>query len=255
MKAVGIIPARYGSTRLPAKALALIAGKALIQHVYEGAKKAKSLDEVYVATDDERIMQAAAKSGAKAVMTSASCVSGADRVAEVARKLDAQVVLNIQGDEPLVRPEHLDKIANYLLAHKAVPMATVMTKIKCAEDILNPNVVKVVTDVYGFALYFSRSPIPYVRKQAKSTPSFSHVYWKHLGLYGYQRDFLLRFPQLEPTQLEKSEQLEQLRALENGYKIQVLETPYDTIGVDTKEDLERVEKILSGQKGPSRNRA
>jgi 3-deoxy-manno-octulosonate cytidylyltransferase (CMP-KDO synthetase) len=255
MQVIGMIPARYGSTRFPGKALAMLNGAPLIQRVYEQARQATRLDEVLVATDDERIAQAVARFGGEAVMTSATHVSGTDRIAEVARQRDAQVILNIQGDEPLIRPEQIDQVAEFLLAHRAVPMATVMTTLTSAEGLANPNVVKVVVDQDGYALYFSRAPIPHVRTQAGSrvegqgsrqedAPSPS---WKHIGLYGYQRDFLLRFPRLAPTPLEQAEQLEQLRALEHGYQIKVLETAYDTVGVDTSDDLQRVEHILIGR--------
>ena len=240
---VGIIPARYGSTRLPAKVVAPIRGVPMIQHVYEQAKQAKRLSELWVATDDERIMQAVAKFGGKAVMTSPTHRSGTDRVAEVARKLDAQVVINIQGDEPLVHPQQLDVMAEFLLAHQAVPMATVMTKLTDRALLANPNVVKVVVDHDGYALYFSRSQIPFQRDSSIALEGAT--WYKHLGLYGYQRDFLLRFPQLPLTMAEQLEQLEQLRALEHGYKIRVLETPYDTVSVDTADDLKRVEQILA----------
>jgi len=262
MHVVGIIPARYGSTRLPGKALALLNGVPLIQHVYEQAKQAKRLDEIIVATDDERIRQAVAAFGGQAVMTSPHHRSGTDRVAEAVRPRDAQVILNIQGDEPLMSPEAIDQVAEVLLAHRAVPMATVMTPLTSAEDLRNPNVVKVVVDQDGYALYFSRAPIPFVRTteaaqgsglRAQGTspqppaPSPEHsVYWKHVGLYGYQREFLLRFPHLPPTPLEQAEQLEQLRALEHGFKIKVLETAHDTVSVDTPEDLKRVEQLLAG---------
>ena len=246
MKAIGIIPARYGSTRLPAKVLALLNGTPLIQHVYEQARQAKRLADVLVATDDERIRQAVEQFGGRAVMTSAAHRSGTDRVAEAARPLDAQVVLNIQGDEPLIHPEAIDQVAEFLLAHRAVPMATVMTTLTNADDLRNPNVVKVVVDQDGYALYFSRAAIPFIRQQTSDNRQQVTVYWKHLGLYGYQREFLLRFPHLPPTALEQAEGLEQLRALEHGHAIKVLETSHDTVGVDTSDDLKRVEALLSG---------
>ncbi|MBI4354782.1 MAG: 3-deoxy-manno-octulosonate cytidylyltransferase [Candidatus Omnitrophica bacterium] len=238
MKAIGIIPSRYGSTRLPAKSLASLSGKPLVQHVYERAKQAKTLDEVIVATDDERILRAVAAFGGKAVMTGAQHRSGTERVAEVARQTAAQVILNIQGDEPLIHPEQIDQIASFLAAHQAVPMATVMTPLTDQADVVNPNVVKVVVDQDGYALYFSRSPIPHARAGAPA-------YWKHIGLYGYQRYFLLQFPHLPPSPLEQAEQLEQLRALWHGHKIKLLETAHDTIGVVTADDLARVEALLN----------
>lgn len=252
-KVVGIIPARYGSTRLPAKALAQVGGQPMIQRVYARAKQARVLEEVLVATDDARIMDAVTRFGGTAVMTSPAHQSGTDRIAEVARQLDAQVILNLQGDEPLMRPEPITAIAEFLLAHQAVPMATVMTALTRAEDLANPNVVKVVVDQDGYAMYFSRSPIPFVRQDwdmRRGTGDMPHApcpmphSWKHLGLYGYQRHFLLQFPTLTRTPLEQAESLEQLRALEHGYQIRVLETAHDSIGVDTAEDLATVEALL-----------
>ena len=255
MTVVGIIPSRYGSTRLPAKALALINGTPLVRHVYERATQASSLDEVIVATDDERILRVVCEGGGRAVMTGTHHRSGTDRVAEVARGLSAEVILNIQGDEPLIHPDQIDQVASFLLAHRAVPMATVMTRLSAAEA-PSPNIVKVVVDQDGYALYFSRAPVPFMRQetgdrrqetnQSQVSSLMSHVsHWKHIGLYGYQREFLLRFPHLPPTPLEQAEQLEQLRALEHGYKIKALETAHDTIAVDTADDLKRVEGLLA----------
>ena len=260
MTALAVIPARYGSTRFPGKPLALLHGKPLIQHVYERVAKAARVAEVVVATDDERIQRAVEQFGGTAVMTSARAKSGTDRVAEVARaRSDAQVVINVQGDEPLVQPDMVDQLADYLERHSAVPMASLMTWFARAEDVASPNVVKVVVDRDGFALYFSRAPIPFVRESSSRleargsrqepvqlTPasSLQPPAWKHLGLYGYQRHFVLQFPHLEPTPLEQREQLEQLRALEHGYRIKLLETVHETIGVDTPEDLAKAEAIL-----------
>lgn len=237
-----VIPARYGSVRFPGKPLAKINGKPMIQHVYEGSVKARGVDEVVVATDDERIMSAVFGFGGKAVMTNPACRSGTERAAEVARGRDAKVVINVQGDEPLVRGEMVAQLAQFLVRHPAVPMASLMTPFKPDEDVNNPNAVKVVADRDKFALYFSRSAIPHLR----SPGGVAARYMKHLGLYGYQRDFLLQFPILDPTPLEQSEQLEQLRALENGYRIKLIETIHDSIGVDTPEDLKRVEPLLAG---------
>ena len=242
MSVLVVIPARYGSTRFPGKPLAQLAGKPMIQHVYEGAARAVGVDDVVVATDDERIIAAVARFGGKAAMTDPACRSGTERVAEVTRARDAQVIINVQGDEPLVRPEMITPLAELLRRHQAIPMASLMTKLTRAEDASNPNVVKVVVDRDGFALYFSRSPIPFVRDHPiTQSPNYA---WKHLGIYGYQRYFLLQFPSLEPTPLEQLEQLEQLRALEHGYRIKLLETVHDSIGVDTPEDLKRAERIL-----------
>ena len=237
-----VIPARYGSTRFPGKPLALLQGKPVIQHVYERAKAATRADEVILATDDQRIAEAVARFGGRAVMTSPAARSGTERVCEVARDHDAQVIINVQGDEPLIHPDMIDQLAEYLQRHRAIPMASLMTKLARQEDTANPNVVKVVVDRDGFALYFSRAAIPFVRNHS-ITQSLNHS-WKHLGIYGYQRHFLLQFPHLEPTPLEQAEQLEQLRALEHGHRIKLLETVHDTIGVDTPEDLKRVEAMV-----------
>ena len=265
MGALVVIPARYGSTRFPGKPLAMLQGKPVIQHVYEQATRAKRADEVVIATDDERIIASTARFGGRAMMTSPTARSGTDRVAEVARARTAAVVVNVQGDEPLVHAEMIDQLVRFLEAHQAVPMASLMTRWKSADDLNNPNMVKVVVDRDGFALYFSRAPIPHVRdpqvrsrleaqgSRQKPLPPASSLQppasYKHLGIYGYQRPFLLQFPSLEPTPLEQSEQLEQLRALEHGYKIKLLETVHDTIGVDTPDDLAKVEALLARSSG------
>lgn len=240
MSVLAVIPARYGSTRFPGKPLAPLHGKPMIQQVYEQVAKAKRVEEVVVATDDGRIIDAIERIGGTALLTSATARSGTERAAEVARVRSASVVINIQGDEPLVHPDMVDQLADFLQRHAAVPMVSLMTTLR-PDDLANPNVVKVVVDRDGYALYFSRAPIPHVRAHDGSPPAM----WKHLGLYGYQRHFLLQFPSLEPTPLEQSEQLEQLRALEHGYKIKLLETVHDSIGVDTPEDLKRVEALLT----------
>ncbi len=247
LSAVVIIPARYGSVRFPGKPLAPLAGKPLIQHVYEQAARASHVQEVVVATDDERIRQAVERFGGRAVMTNPAARSGTERVAEAARKTDAQVIVNVQGDEPLVQPDMIDQLVDFLTVHPAVPMASLMKHLERQEDFASPHVVKVVVDRDGFALYFSRSPIPYERRDLAKTPSLGLApVWQHLGLYGYQRHFLLQFPHLDPTPLEQVEQLEQLRALEHGHRIKLLETVHDTIGVDTPDGLKRVEQLLSG---------
>jgi 3-deoxy-manno-octulosonate cytidylyltransferase (CMP-KDO synthetase) len=239
MKVLVVIPARYASTRFPGKPLALVGGKPMVQRVYEQAARSKRADEVVVATDDNRIMDAVAAFDGRAVMTSTTARSGTDRAAEVARTRDAQVVVNVQGDEPLIRGDMIDQLAGFLLDHAAVPMASLMTPLDSAEEAQRPHVVKVVTDAEGYALYFSRAPIPHQREPGKAT------HWKHLGIYGYQRHFLLRFTQLPPAALEQAEQLEQLRALEHGYRIKMLETAHDSIGVDTPDDLKRAEELLA----------
>lgn len=258
MSVLAVIPARFESTRFPGKPLADILGKPLIQHVYERVRLASCIDEVVIATDDQRIIDAAAHFGAKAVLTSVTARSGTERAAEVAKHHKASVIINIQGDEPLIHPDMVDQVANYLSDNSSVLMASLMTPLSDRKLIDDPNIVKVVVDKEGFALYFSRSAIPYFRSDANARKSDASdcgseiCYWKHVGLYGYQRDFLLKFPALNPTPLEQVEALEQLRALENGYRIKLLETKHDTIGVDTPEDLEKVKHILTQQGAESR---
>lgn len=241
-QALGVIPARYGATRFPGKPLAQLHGKPMIQHVYERCAKATLLNRVIVATDDARIMAAVKQFGGEAAMTPSALPSGTDRVAAVARDLPFEIVINIQGDEPLMEPAMIDQVVQALLDDAQLPIATLCRRLENTEDINNPNVVKVVRGCRDNAIYFSRSPIPYRRGAAQPT------YWKHLGIYGYRKTSLLQFVALAPTQLEQAEQLEQLRALEHGIRIQVLETPHDTIAVDTPDDLKRVEQTLVGMK-------
>ncbi|MBC7327965.1 3-deoxy-manno-octulosonate cytidylyltransferase [bacterium] len=237
MKTIGIIPARYASTRLPGKPLADICGKPLIQYVYEQAKKARRLDEVFVATDDERIFKAVEAFGGKAVMTSPFHPSGTDRCAEVVEKMDCQFVINIQGDEPLIPPEVIDKVAEALAeAPPEIPMTSAAT-LANEEERSNPSVVKVVLDRNNIALYFSRSPIPFIRNPLAPT-------YRHIGIYGYRKEFLLKFVSFPQTPLELTESLEQLRTLEHGYRIKIVLVDYSPVGVDTTEDLERVRKLL-----------
>jgi 3-deoxy-manno-octulosonate cytidylyltransferase (CMP-KDO synthetase) len=234
---VGAIPARYGSTRLAAKPLHPIAGKPMIAHVYERAAAARGLDSVVVLTDDERIVAAVESFGGRAEMTPEECKSGTDRIAWAARRWNARAVINIQGDEPLMDPEGISRVAAHLAD---VPGDAIVTLAADAleGDLENPNTVKVVLDRRGYALYFSRAAIPYPRL-AGAAPVL-----RHLGIYGYQADALQRLAQLEPTPLERSESLEQLRALENGIAIRVLTGARPSQGVDTAEDVERVEDIL-----------
>ena len=248
--AVGIIPARYASVRFPGKVLALLWGKPIVQHVYERSKQAKTLSDVIVATDDERVKAVVESFGGKCVLTSPEHPSGTDRVAEVARQLDCDVVVNIQGDEPLISPEAIDAAVQPFFSDPTLKMTTLATPIADESEYLNPNVVKVVIDRDGFALYFSRSPLPFFRPKGKmgEVPQFSlpedapfHPL-RHIGLYAYRREFLLQFAQWAPTNLERSEGLEQLRALEHGVRIKVVVTPYRSVGVDTPEDLERLER-------------
>ncbi|HYX24509.1 MAG TPA: 3-deoxy-manno-octulosonate cytidylyltransferase [Thermoanaerobaculia bacterium] len=234
---VGAIPARYGSTRLPGKPLLRIAGRPMIEHVYTRVARARGLDRVVVLTDDERIARAVEAFGGEWEMTPADCASGTDRIAWAARRWGARAVINVQGDEPLIDPEAVSRVAMHLAARPDDPVVTLATP-ATPEEMENPNAVKVVLTRDGSALYFSRAPIPYPRQAGGFAPL------KHLGLYGYQREALLRLAALAPTPLERSESLEQLRALENGIPIRVLIVDRGSFGVDTAEDLERVEKIL-----------
>jgi len=244
MDIIGVIPARYSSTRFKGKVLADILGKPMLQHVWERAKQSRMLDDLIIACDNEIILKAAAEFGAKAVLTSKEHTCGTDRISEVVNPLEVKIVINIQGDEPLVHPMMIDGVARALSENKSLGMATIMRKIDDPAQALDPNVVKVVVDKNNFALYFSRAPIPYL---ASSSEVSRPVYYKHIGLYGYTKDFLFTYKNLPVSSLEKTEKLEQLRVLSEGYKIKVIETDFDTIGVDTAEDLERVKEQL--QKG------
>jgi len=277
MTIIGVIPARYSSRRFPGKSLTIIEGKPLIQHVYERAAQSPLFRRLIVATDDGRIYKAVRAFGGDVALTSLHHGSGTDRVAEVARKTEADLVVNIQGDEPLLDPQAIDQAVRPLLDDPLLPMATLAHTITSLDDLSNPNVVKVVLDLQGYALYFSRSPIPSpdrfrpllraASRPAKSrsssgirsrnpktgvaaTPRPTEIalpWYRHVGLYAFRRRFLLHFTSLPPTPLEKIERLEQLRALENGYKIKVILTEYDSIGVDVPEDLLRVrERIRIG---------
>ena len=238
MKILCVIPARYASTRLPGKPLADIVGKPMIQHVYERSAQATIPQQVVVATDDEKVFQAVQQFGGKVVMTSSEHQTGTDRLAEVASKYaEVDVIINVQGDEPLIDPKLIDELAQEFLNDTALQMASVMS-IMDTEDYQNPNAVKVVTDLNNNALYFSRSLLPYPRVAGRA-----NVY-KHIGIYAYKKDFLLKFAKLEPTPLEQSESLEQLRALENGYKIKMIKTKSKFIGVDSIEDLQTVNELL-----------
>ena len=243
MKIIGVIPARFASTRFHGKPLALIAGKPLIQHVVEQCQQAKSLSEVIVATDDTRIWELAQKF-CRAEMTLPDHSSGSDRIAEIAARCDCDAVVNIQGDEPLIDPAVIDAVAGALAQNE---MSTAATPISNLSDLDNPNVVKVVVNAAGRALYFSRRTIPYLR-EAASRPGNEQLaafpFLKHLGIYGYRRGALLRLVKCPVSPLENAEKLEQLRALENGIQIAVVKVDYDSIGVDVPEDVKRVETIL-----------
>lgn len=238
MKFLGVIPSRYASTRLEGKPLKDICGHTMIEWVYKRTKLS-NLDEVVVATDDERIYKAVERFGGKAILTSKEHENGTSRIAEVCTKYeDYDVIVNVQGDEPLIEPEMINSIINSFKEDDTISMSTLKYKIDTMEEIENPNYVKVITDKKGYALYFSRSVIPYPRKLDIQN------YYKHVGIYGYKRDFVVEYAKMEPTPLELSESLEQLRALENGYRIKVMETPYKIIGVDTQEELEKVREYI-----------
>ena len=236
-----VIPARYGATRLPGKPLVSLAGQPMIQRVYQRAKLAKTASRVIVATDDERIRTAVESFGGEARMTRSDHRTGTERVAEVAAHVEGDVFVNVQGDEPLLDPAAVDTAVKALLEEPRADVATVATVIKTPGDIMDPNVVKTVLDFDDNALYFSRAPIPWVRDTA-SPIQVRHM--KHLGLYVFQRDSLLDYPTLPQGELERIEQLEQLRWLENGVKIRVAEVEHDAVSVDVPEDVARVEKLL-----------
>jgi 3-deoxy-D-manno-octulosonate cytidylyltransferase len=236
MEAVGVIPSRYRSVRFPGKALAPLLGRPLVQHVFERAREARSLDRILVATDDERIRQAVTDFGGEAILTSPHHASGTDRVAEVAREIPAGIYVNIQGDEPLVDPRDIDRLVDALKREPGWEAATLRRQIRDEEDLENPHVVKVVNDRKGHALYFSRSRIPFGAEPGGT--------FRHVGLYAYRRDLLRDFAATPPGRLELAERLEQLRILEMGRGLAVLDAVGDSIGVDTPEDLERVHRIM-----------
>jgi 3-deoxy-manno-octulosonate cytidylyltransferase (CMP-KDO synthetase) len=236
-----VIPARFGSVRLPGKPLVFLAGKPMIQHVYERSRLAGRASRVIVATDDERIVKAVESFGGTARMTRPDHRTGTERVAEVAAHEKGDIFVNVQGDEPLLDPVSVDTAIEALLEEPAASIATVATPIKTPADIMDPNVVKTVLDFDNNGLYFSRAPIPWVRDTA-SKIQVRHL--KHLGLYVFQRDALLEYPTLPQGELERIEQLEQLRWLENGWKIRVAEVEHDAVSVDVPEDVARVEKLL-----------
>jgi len=258
LKISAVIPARYGSTRFEGKPLADILGKPMIQYVYEGVSQSKLIGEVVVATDDQRIVEAVKAFGGKAVMTSPTHFTGTDRVAEVARKLKSEIIVNVQGDEPLINGKFIDKSIHPLLTDDQLQMSTLMTQVEEVRDWLNPHVVKVVVDQGNFALYFSRSPIPFPRDlqigRLESNPFGTNRplpkrVFKHIGVYVLRRQFLLHFTKMKPTPLEKLEKLEQLRALENGYRIKVISVNYEPLSVDTPDDLQKVIAYLSHLNG------
>ncbi len=247
MKVAVIIPSRYQSSRFMGKPLADVLGKPMIQHVYERVLQSKSASLAAVATDDRRIFEAVEKFGGRVVLTSPDHATGTDRIAEAAGKLGLageDIVVNIQGDQPTFEPAQIDEVAKPLLEDSTIDFSTLIYRIRRAEEITDPNAVKVAFDRNHFALYFSRSTIPFVRDRGKAAD-----YWKHHGIYAYRMSFLSVFTRLPQGALENLEALEQLRALEHGYRIKVVETPYDSIEVDTPRDLERVKAFLMGKRG------
>ncbi len=233
-QATAVIPVRYQSQRFPGKPLAIIQGKPLIQRVYERAQKAKHLKRIIIATDDKRIYQAAENFGAEVRMTSPSHHSGTDRVAEVAKEIKSPIIINIQGDEPLLKGDVIDSLV-VALQDDTIPMATPAARMNDLSLLNEKNIVKVVSDANGFALYFSRSPLPF---------QTSDYFLQHIGIYGYQKDFLLAFSKMLPSRLEKAEKLEQLRALENGYKIKIIETQLHSLSVSSPKDIIEIENLL-----------
>jgi 3-deoxy-manno-octulosonate cytidylyltransferase (CMP-KDO synthetase) len=242
MRIVAIIPARYASTRFPGKPLALISGKPMVEHVYSSASACDEISGVYVATDDNRIYDLVVGFGGKALMTGSGHTSGTDRIAEAADKIsldEEDIIVNVQGDQPLFPPSVLADMVAPFYDDEGLSMSTLMYRIRNSEEITNPNHVKVVTDARGFALYFSRHPIPFYREQGQEA-----VHFKHLGFYAYRKSFLKIFTSLPEGRLEAAEKLEQLRALENGFRIRVVETTHDSPEVDTPEDIARVEVLI-----------
>jgi len=242
MKVIGVIPARYESMRLPGKMLREIGGHPLIQLVYENAKEANCLDDLIVATDNEKILQAIEKIGGKAVLTDSNHPSGTDRIIEVIQNIDCDVVINIQGDEPFLDPKAIDDLVAVFGCEEDLQVATLCFKTTSKEVYEDPHAVKVVFDDEGFALYFSRASIPFYREGEKNK-----ICYKHFGVYGYRKDFLLNFSKLSKSSLEESEKLEQLRILQSGERIKVLQAERDSLGIDTEEDLKEAEKLLKGK--------
>jgi 3-deoxy-manno-octulosonate cytidylyltransferase (CMP-KDO synthetase) len=243
-----VIPARYQSSRFPGKPLVLLNGISLVERVYQLSSRVGKDIRVVIATDDARIERHVREFGGDIMMTRKNHPSGTDRVAEVARKFNCKTVINVQGDEPLLNPKVIRKLVDVMQQHPTLEMATLCHSISDEKDYLDPNVVKVVKDQNGNALYFSRSPIPFVRDQHR-TSNFEHrTFFRHIGIYAYRRDFLLKYVRWPQSNLEKLEKLEQLRALERGIQIRVLETNYHAIGVDVVADVKKVEKLLDKQK-------
>jgi 3-deoxy-manno-octulosonate cytidylyltransferase (CMP-KDO synthetase) len=247
LSVVALIPARYDSTRLPGKVLVDVFGKSMIEHVYRRVSQASSVGVVMVATDDQRILDTVEQFGGRGRLTSTGHQSGTDRIAEIAEGLTADLIVNVQADEPLIAPQAIDDAIEAFNRDPALEMSTLRRRIHNPDDLHNPNVVKVVCDVDGHALYFSRAAIPSTREGCPPAPA-----WRHIGLYVYRRECLLRLTRLPQTVMERAEALEQLRAVENGIRIRAVETSFDSIGVDTPEDLERVRRIIATNLSMSR---
>jgi len=243
---LAVVPARFASTRFPAKIIAPLAGKPLVLHAYDRAKQARLVDEAVIATDADEVAEAVKPFGAQCRMTRADHPTGTDRIAEVAADHRADIIVNVQGDEALLDPGAIDATIQALLDDPDAVMATARHPLRSADRIQDPNVVKCVTDRRGRALYFSRAPIPHIR-DAADREGAGQVHWQHIGLYVYRKDFLLHYAGLPQTPLEQLEKLEQLRVLEHGYAIAVVDTAYEGIGVDVPEDLERVKALLAGR--------
>jgi 3-deoxy-manno-octulosonate cytidylyltransferase (CMP-KDO synthetase) len=244
-RVVAIIPARFGAQRLPGKPLVEIAGKPMVQWVYERARSARTIEHTIVATDDRRVVDAVRAFGGEVVMTPERLQSGTDRVAYAARELtDTDIVVNVQGDEPLIAPAMIDEAVEVVQKNPDVVMGTLVRTLDRTDDLTNPSVVKAVLDGNGYCLYFSRSPIPFGRDYNQDAWIRHHAYYKHIGLYVYRRDFLLEYAGLSPTPLELMEKLEQLRVLEHGFRIKARVTEHDSIPVDTPADLERVRSMM-----------
>jgi 3-deoxy-manno-octulosonate cytidylyltransferase (CMP-KDO synthetase) len=247
-KIIGMIPARYASSRLPGKPLIDLCGKTMIQRVFERVSRAALLSEVIVATDDERIFKSVRSFGGKAVMTPPELASGTDRIAYAAGTMDmeADIIVNIQGDEPLIEPDDVDSAAAILVENPRVVMGTLVKKITRSEELESPNTAKVVLDENGFAVYFSRSPIPFVRDEPDRSRWFDrYVFYKHVGIYSYRKDFLLQYSEWPPSSLEQMEKLEQLRAIEKGFRIKTAETGHESVCVDTPDDVDHVRNLLA----------
>ena len=248
MKIVAIIPARFNSQRLPAKILADICGKSMIERVYLQVQKSKLVTEIFVATDDERIAETVKNFGGKFIMTPPELESGSDRIAFASKNIEADIIVNVQGDEPLINPAMIDQTIKILIEDNSAEVSSAVKKILKSEEIFNPNIVKVAIDNFNYGIYFSRSPIPFLRNEPNQNEWLKNaIFYKHFGIYVYRKNALLKFTKFEKSELEKMEMLEQLRFLSNGIKIKIAITEFDSVAVDTIEDLEKVRKIILSQ--------